>query len=167
MLPRRYKPGVFALTAINTIASTLYFNYLFFHLQRQFGFDNRLNLGVSALHGLIYIVAAWQGGKFAQRHGYFTSLRVGYAALTVLMLAGAFLNSATGQVVLVAAYTAALLFTWPALEALASDGENRAGVQRMVGIYNCTWAAGAALLAVLANHTADRTSRGVNLLTHG
>lgn len=145
MLPRRYKPGVFALTAINTVATTLYFNYLFFYLQRQFGFDNRLNLGVSALHGLVYIIAAWQCGKFAQRRGYFTSLRVGYAALTGLMLVGSQLDFAAGQVVLVVAYTVALLFTWPALEALTSDGETRAGVQRMVGIYNCTWASGAAL----------------------
>ena len=145
MLPHRFKTGVFALTALNTFATTFYFNYLFFFLRDHFGFANRQNLWVSALHGLVYIVSAWQCGKFAQRRGYFTSLKFGYAALAVLMVAASQLNSAAGQLVIVFGYSIALLLTWPALEALASDGENRAGVQRMVGIYNCTWAASAAL----------------------
>ena len=145
MLPRRYKSGVFALAGLNTVATTFYFNYLFFYLEKHFGFDTRHNLWVSALHGLVYIVSAWQCGKFAQRRGYFTSLRLGFAALAVLMIVASTLDSAIGQLVIVFGYSIALLLTWPALEALASDGENRAGVQRMVGIYNCTWASSAAV----------------------
>ena len=38
-----------------------------------------------------------------------------------------------------------LLLTWPALEALVSERETQAGVQEMVGIYNCTWAGAAAI----------------------
>jgi predicted MFS family arabinose efflux permease len=38
-----------------------------------------------------------------------------------------------------------LCFTWPTLEALVSEGEPPAGVQRMVGIYNMIWAGTAAL----------------------
>ena len=38
-----------------------------------------------------------------------------------------------------------MCFTWPTLEALVSEGETRAGVQRMVGIYNMTWAGTAAV----------------------
>lgn len=145
MTHRQLKIGVFALTALNTVATTFYFNYLFFYLHDRFGFDNRQNLWVSALHGLVYVASAWQCGKFAQRRGYFTSLKLGYAALTILMLVGSVLNSALGQLAVVFGYSIALLLTWPALEALASEGMNRAGVQRMVGIYNCTWASGAAL----------------------
>lgn len=145
MLPRRYKPGVFVLTALNTAASTFYFNYLFFFLRDNFGFGNRENLWVSALHGFVYVIAAWQGGRFAQRRGYFASLKLGYALLTIVMLLGTVLNSVAGQLVVLALYSTALLFTWPALEALATDGEPRRGVQRMVGIYNCTWASFAAL----------------------
>jgi MFS family permease len=33
-----------------------------------------------------------------------------------------------------------LCFTWPVLEALVSEGEPRAGLQHMVGIYNVVWA---------------------------
>lgn len=145
MLPRRYKPAIFALTAVNTVASTLFFNYLFFYLRDQFGFDTRANLWVSALHGAVYVVAAWQGGRFAQRRGYLTSLKTGYAGLAALMLAGGFISGAAGLVLLVGLYTLALLLTWPALEALATEGENRPGIQRMVGFYNCAWASSAAV----------------------
>jgi len=145
MLPRPYKPGVFVLAALNTVATTFYFNYLFFFLRDTFGFGNRENLWVSALHGFIYVFAAWQGGRFAQRHGYFVSLKLGYALLTIVMLLGTMLNSVMGQLFVLVLYSTALLFTWPALEALATEGESRRGVQRMVGIYNCTWASFAAL----------------------
>lgn len=145
MLPRSHKPGVFALTALNTVATTFYFNYLFFLLRDQFGFGNRENLWVSALHGFVYTFAAWQCGRFAQRRGYFVSLKLGYALLTLVSLLGAILDSVAGQLIVVTLYSGTLLFTWPALEALATEGESRRGVQRMVGIYNCTWASFAAL----------------------
>lgn len=145
MLPRRYKAGVFVLAGLNTVATTWYFNYLFFFLRDQFGFGNCENLWVSALHGFVYMIAGWQCGKFAQRRGYFASLKLGYGLLTVIALAGALLHSLAGQLVIVFFYSGALLMTWPALEALATDGETRKGVQRMVGIYNCSWASGAAL----------------------
>jgi len=145
MLPRRHKAGVFALAALNTVATTYYFNYLFFFLRDCFGFGNRENLWVSALHGFVYIFSAWQCGRFAQRRGYFTSLKLGYALLTLIACAGAILDSVAGQLIVVFGYSIALLLTWPALEALATDGESRRGVQRMVGIYNCTWASAAAL----------------------
>jgi len=159
MLPRRYKPGVFALTALNTIATTLYFNYLFFFLRDHFGFGNRENLWVSALHGLVYIVSAWQCGRFAQRRGYLTSLKFGYAGLFALALIGSTLDSAVGQLFVVAGYSIVLLLTWPALEALASDGESRAGVQRMVGIYNCVWASAAALAFFSGGRIYDYSSK--------
>ena len=164
MLPRRYKPGVFALTAINTVATTFYFNYLFFFLRDQFGFGNRGNLWVSALHGFVYIFAAWQGGRFAQRHGYFVSLKLGYAALTVIALVGSVTQSVSGQLIIVLLYSIALLFTWPALEALATDGESRRGVQRMVGIYNCTWASSAALAFFGGGSLYDTSARATVFL---
>jgi hypothetical protein len=34
-----------------------------------------------------------------------------------------------------------MCFTWPILEALVSEGETRAGLQQMIGIYNVIWAA--------------------------
>jgi predicted MFS family arabinose efflux permease len=158
MLPRRYKPGVFALAALNTVATTFYFNYLFFFLRDHFGFGNRENLWVSALHGFVYIFSGWQCGKFAQRRGYFASLKLGYGLLTLIALAGALLDSMAGQVFVVFCYSIALLFIWPALEALATDGETRKGVQRMVGIYNCSWASSAALAFFIGGRLYDQSN---------
>jgi predicted MFS family arabinose efflux permease len=144
MTHRQLKAGYFTLAGMNTVATSYFFNYLFFFLRDHFGFGNRQNLWVSALHGFIYIFAAWQGGKFAARFGLRFSLKLGFLGLAGVMLAGAFLHTATALLVLIVAYTIALLFTWPALEALVSERESQAGVQEMVGIYNCTWAGSAA-----------------------
>ena len=83
---RNLKTGYYALTALNTLATSYYLNYLFFFLRDRFGFGNRENLWVSALHGFIYIFSAWQCGKFAQRRGYLTSLKVGFGGLGLVMV---------------------------------------------------------------------------------
>ncbi len=145
MTHRQLKIGYFGLAGLNTLAASFYFNYLFFFLRDQFGFGNRENLWVSALHGFIYIFSAVLCGKFAERRGYLLSLKVGFGGLFLVMVAAALLDSAVGQLLAVAAYSVVLLFTWPALEALASERESQSGVQQMVGIYNCTWAGGAAI----------------------
>src|ERR1700751_79059 len=73
MTSRRIKTFYFGLTALNTLGSTWFLNYLFFFLRDKFGFGNRENLWVSALHGFVYMFAAWQCGKFAQRKGLLAS----------------------------------------------------------------------------------------------
>jgi predicted MFS family arabinose efflux permease len=140
MSSRQFKSFYFALAALNTLATTWFASYLFFFLRDRFGFGNRENLWVSALYGFVYLFAAWQGGKFAQRRGFITSLKVGFAGLTVMTIVGALMDSVIGILLAMVGYTVALLFTWPALEALVSENETQAGVQHNVGIYNCTWA---------------------------
>ncbi len=66
---RQTQGGLFHARGMNTLATSYYFNYLFFFLRDRFGFGNRGNLWVSALSGFIYIFAAWQCGKFAARFG--------------------------------------------------------------------------------------------------
>ena len=145
MINRSSKFWYFALAALNTLAATWYASYLFFFLRDRFGFGNRENLWVSALYGFVYIFAAWQCGKFAQRRGFVTSLKVGFAGLTIMTVIGALVNSVLGIMLALVGYTIMLLFTWPALEALVSENETQAGVQHNVGIYNCTWASAGAL----------------------
>jgi len=65
--------GSVGTALLNTLATTWYSNYIFFFLRDHFSFGNRQNLWVSALYGLIYIPAAVQCGKFAQRRGFITS----------------------------------------------------------------------------------------------
>jgi predicted MFS family arabinose efflux permease len=145
MTHRQLKAGYFTLGGMNTLATSYYFNYLFFFLRDHFGFGNRGNLWVSALSGFIYIFAAWQCGKFAARFGRVLSLKLGFLALCLVMAGGALAaHNVVAQVAVLAVYSAVLLLTWPALEALVSERETQAGVQAMVGIYNCTWAGAAA-----------------------
>lgn len=145
MSSRALKTGVFAATSLTTIATFHYFSYLFFLLRDRFGFDNRANLAVAALHGGIYVVAAWQGGRFAERYGNVTSLTIGFGGVALSIGAGALVSSAAGLMVLVAVYTVALLFIWPALEAMAIAGEPPERVPHVVGLYNLTWSGSAAL----------------------
>jgi predicted MFS family arabinose efflux permease len=154
---RSLKKYYFALAALNTLATVWYASYLFFFLHDRFGFDNRLNLWVSAFYGFIYIFAAWQCGKFAQRRGFITSLKVGYGGLTLAMILGSVLkNSIAGNMLVLFLYTVALLFIWPALEALVSENETQAGVQHNVGIYNCTWASAAAVAYFIGGGLYDK-----------
>jgi len=143
---RSLKKYYFALAGLNTLATTWYSNYIFFFLRDHFNYGNRQNLWVSALYGLVYIPAAVQCGKFAQRRGFITSLKVGFGGLMLAMVAGALLKgTVAGNLITLIAYTVALLFIWPALEALVSENETQAGVQHNVGVYNTTWALGAAV----------------------
>ena len=154
------KNWFFLLAALNTLATVWFASYLFFFLRDKFSFGNRENLWVSALYGFVYIFAAWQCGKFAQRRGYITSLKVGFAGLTVAMIFGGFMTSVAGVLCALVAYTIVLLFTWPALEALVSQNETRAGVQHNVGVYNCTWASAAAIAYFIGGKLYDSLGRG-------
>lgn len=145
MPPHALKAGVFAATSLTTVATFYHLSYLFFLLRDRFGFDNRANLSVAALHGGIYIIAAWQGGRFAERHGNVASLTIGFGGLALSMGTGALVSSAAGLMVLVAAYSVALLFIWPALEAMAIADEPPERVPHVVGLYNLTWSGSAAL----------------------
>lgn len=145
MSPRALKLGVFAATSLSTVATFYHFSYLFFLLRDRYGFDNRMNLRVAALHGAVYVFAAWQGGRFAERRGYVTSLKVGFTGLVLCMLAGSLMESAAGILAVVVAYTLVLLLIWPALEAMAIADEPPDRVPHVVGIYNLTWSGSAAL----------------------
>jgi predicted MFS family arabinose efflux permease len=154
---RSLKKFYFALAALNTLATIWYASYLFFFLRDKFHFGNRENLWVSALYGLVYIPAAVQCGRFAQRRGFITSLKVGFGGLTLAMILGELLKgSVVGNLLALVAYTVALLFIWPALEALVSENETQAGVQHNVGIYNCTWASGAAIAYFMGGGLYDK-----------
>ena len=136
----------FLLAALNTLACSYFGNYVFFLLKQQHGFGNRENLLTCALHGLIYVPAAWIGGRFAERHGLTTSLKIGFVSMAVAMLAGGQMESLTGIFVTLVGWTVGMCFTWPALEAFATQGESEDGTKRMVGIYNITWSSCAGLM---------------------
>jgi predicted MFS family arabinose efflux permease len=65
--------------------------------------------------------------------------------MVVALAVGSQLHSAAGHIVVMSVTVVGMCFTWPTLEALVSEAETRAGVQRMVGIYNVIWAGTGAL----------------------
>src|SRR6266540_847226 len=114
-------------------------------MQKQFGFGDKANLVLAALNGFVVMIAAWWGGRFAQRSGYFTALKLGFAIMAIALLVGAQLHSALGQIVVMLVTAIGMCFTWSTLEALVSEGETPAGLQRMIGLYNIIWAGTGAL----------------------
>ena len=134
------KTGYYVLEGVNSFATAYYFNYLMFLLQREHGFTNLHTLVVGAVHGFLYVGASWFAGRFGQRHGYFTSLRIGFAGMAASIAVAWLFPSTLFQVVGVIGWTVAVCFTWPMLEALVSEGEAPDRLPRRIGIYNVTWA---------------------------
>jgi len=145
MFSRRLKKGYFALEGLNSFATVYYFYYLYFYMHQAHEFGNQANLVLAALNGGTYAVVAWFAGRFAQRHGYFTALKLGYVIMILALSLGAVIDSAMGHVGVMVLTVVGMSFTWPILEALVSEGESRAGLPHMVGIYNVVWAGTAAL----------------------
>jgi MFS family permease len=145
MFSRKLKTGYFTLEGLNSFATVYYLYYLYFFLEKTFGFGNKANLAVAALNGAIYAVMSVWAGKFAQRFGYFLALKVGFLVMILALAAGSQLESVTGQLTAMGVMVVGLCFTWPTLEALVSEGESRSGVQHMIGIYNVVWAGTGAL----------------------
>ena len=142
---KKLRVAYYIIEGMNSFATVFFFNYLYFYFRDQFGFDNKHNLVLAALIGLIYAVASWQAGKFANRCGNFLALKIGFVMLAGGLFVGAQLHSMAGVIISACVANIGMCFTWPVLEALVSEGENPAHVPHAVGIYNITWAASNAL----------------------
>ena len=156
MFSRRLKTGYFILEGLNSAATVYYFYYIYFYMKEVFGFDNKANLCLAMLSGGTYGLLAWVGGRFAQRFGYFTALKIGFVVMAAALGLGAQLHSAPGEIAIMVVVVAGMCFIWPTLEALVSEGEPRAGLQQMVGIYNSIWAGTAAVAYFTGGAMLDR-----------
>jgi MFS family permease len=141
----RLKAGVFALAAANSLATTLFFYYVYFYTRDKFGFNTLHNFILAAALGLVYAVFAFCGGRFAQKAGYFAAFRLGTCAMLGAFLLGSQADGVWAALGLVVVANIGMCFTWPALEGLMSEGETPARLRGLVGIYNVTWAGTAAL----------------------
>ncbi|MDE3099069.1 MAG: MFS transporter [Verrucomicrobiota bacterium] len=132
--------SLFTLEGLNSFATILYFNYLYFFMREAFGFGNKQNLMLAAFLGFIYVFAAWQAGRFGQRYGYLTAVKVGFALMAVSLVAAWMVRSVSGQILAASGVTVGMCFIWPTLEALVSDGAAVARLPDAIGIYNVVWA---------------------------
>jgi MFS family permease len=117
---------------------------VYFFMQARFGFGRMENLVLAASLGFVYTFASIFCGRFAQKRGYFLSLRLGFFIMAAVLAAGSGIDSIPGHIAGMVVCTVGMCFTWPTLEAMVSEGEPPARLQRMVGIYNIVWAAGGA-----------------------
>lgn len=172
MTQNQLKQGYYTLEGINAFATAYYFNYLFFVMHARFGYGNLENLLLSATNGFIYMIAAWCGGHFAQRFGYFTALRLGFGTMFLALAGGSAVQGPVGHWAVMAVWATGMCFTWPALEALVCDGETTRTLPRRIGIYNLTWAGasglayftGGALLELLGDRSLFLVPAGLHVV---
>jgi MFS family permease len=137
---RKLKNGVFTLEALNALGTTYFFYDIYFYTRDQFQFGALQNLLLAALLGAVYAVSAYFGGRFAQKFGYFTAIRWGTAIMAAVFLIGSQVKGWPATLAVIVVGDVGMCLTWPALEALMSEGEPPVRLQSLVGIYNVVWA---------------------------
>ena len=145
MSQRQLKAGYFILEGLKSFSTVVYAYYLYFFMEKTFGFGNRANLALAALNGALCMCSSWFGGRFSQRFGYFTALKLGFAAMMVALAVGSQVSSAPAQILVMAVFIIGMCFTWPTLEAMVSEAEPPGRLPHMVGLYNVVWAGTGAL----------------------
>ena len=136
----KFRTACYTVEGMNSFATVIYFNYLYFFFRDQFGFNDRQNLELAALIGLIYTIASWLAGRFAQRYGYFTALKLGFGVMAGGLATGLQLHTVMGEISMACVVNVGMCFIWPSLEALVSEGDEPEHVPHAIGIYNITWA---------------------------
>lgn len=137
---KKFRVACYTIEGMTSFAVVIYFNYLYFFFRDKFGFNDRQNLELAAFIGLIYFFASWQAGKFAQRYGCFTALKIGFSVMAAGLAIGSQLVSVSGAIAAACVVNAGMCFIWPVLEALVSEGETPKHIPHAIGIYNITWA---------------------------
>lgn len=140
----RSKKLFYLFEGINCFSAVYYSNFIFFFMQKQFGFGDLENLLLAALNGIVYTVGSWQGGKFAQKYGPVFSITIGVSGLCVALFVGGMVHTIILQIVAYVLWTISICFIWPALEAVVSDNAGD-DLSTMVGLYNVTWAGAGAV----------------------
>ncbi|MDR3457879.1 MAG: MFS transporter [Verrucomicrobiae bacterium] len=133
----KFRAACYTIEGLNSFAVVIYFNYLYFYFRDRFGFNDRQNLELAALIGVVYVFASLGAGKFAKHCGYFTALKLGFAVMAGALAVGSQLHTVAGAITAACVANAGMCFIWPVLEAFVSEGRDAA---RAVGIYNITWA---------------------------
>jgi predicted MFS family arabinose efflux permease len=141
----RIKTACYTMEGLTSFLTSFNSYYLYFFMRDRFGFDNKENLAFAALNGLVYAIAAWQGGRFAQRRGYFPALKVGFGLMILALAGGSQCRSAAGIIVATGLLNVGMCFLWPTMEAMISEGGDAVSLPRAVGIYNLVWASTNAL----------------------
>ena len=139
--------GCFVLEAMNGLGTSFYNYYIFFFMERRFGFGKADNLLLTVFYGFTYMFAAAGAGQLAHRLGHFRLLRLGFIGMVGALCLGALAPAVWGyshltlwiEFVVLAVWAASASMSWPTLQALLSR-ESPGELPRVVGIYNLIWA---------------------------
>jgi len=160
MRPPISKLPLFVFEALGSLACGFYGNYIFFLFRDRHGFGDLGNLSMAALMGFVIAVAAWQGGRFAQRQGCFRAMFLGQGGMMAALSLGALFPQLHVQLAVMVLWTASQFIVWPALESLVTEGEDRTGRARLVGIYSVVWATCSALSYFFGGALFERLGSG-------
>ncbi len=147
--------AVLAFTFVNSFASGITFNGIFFITKNVFGFSQVTNCLLGLVLGVTYIAGAMAAGPIMRRVHASGSGLSERGVLTLLMLAAVGINaipigawmlagdapmrSAWAVWVYLAMYSALTGVLWPIVESYLSGGRAGGGLRRAMGIWNCTW----------------------------
>ena len=178
-LDRRGRLNCFVTGAISSLATSYYFNYLFFYLRDHFDYGNHENLLIAGFQGLLYTVSAYLAGRFIQRVGHTNALKVGFLGMGAGMVLGTIAPHVLGygkslqwmEWAIVVIWTTTMCQTWPALQAMLGRGQTREQLSRTTTIYNLTWSSMTALAyltsGALLQHFGGEVLFWVPALMHG
>ena len=159
--PQKFRAACYTIEGLNSFAVVIYFNYLYFFFRDQFGFNDRQNLLLAALIGLVYTVASWQAGKLAARIGYFNALKLGFGLMAAGLVAGLLSHTVAAEIATASVTNIGMCFIWPTIEALVSEGDTPEHVPHAVGLYNITWAAANAVAFFIGGTLYDQISHKI------
>ena len=133
------KTGYFLLEGLNSFAAGFFVNHFLFHLRDHHGFTQLHLLALLAGFGAIYAASSVMAGRFAQRHGYFTSLTIGFGGLGAAVGLAWVWSGLGAQLTAITLWSVVICFTWPVLEALCTEFEAPSRLPGRVGLYNVVW----------------------------
>src|SRR5580658_2081727 len=136
---QKLKSAMFVLEGMNALATTYFFYDLYFFTASRFHFEELQNLWLAAVLGFLYAFGSYWGGRYAQRFGYFSSVQLGIATMLAVFVACGFAGTWQLVVGLAMIGDVGMAFTWPAVEALVSEGEPPARLPGLLGVYNFIW----------------------------
>jgi MFS family permease len=154
----------FLLQGLTTLATTYYFNYLFFYMGRHFGFGNRANLLLTTLHGFTYTFSAWSAGTLGPKLGYLRLLRISFSGMLLAMVLGGLTPIIFGysrtamfaEVPILFLWSLSVCLTWPTIQALLSRHTPAPQLPHVAGIYNLLWAGCSAFSFLTGGALLDR-----------
>jgi len=167
MSRRVRKIGIYVIEGLNALSLAFYFLFLFFFMQDRFDFGNAENLLLGAFGGFVYMTASFLCGRNLKRLGCYNCLTLAFSVMPVALLAGVGLDSLAGHLVVLAVCIVCMGFVWAPLQVLCCQGEPPGRVQRMVGIYNVTWATVSAAGYFTAGAMYERWPESIFVVTAG